>query len=231
MMLVQVAIVLQSYFWPVYFQSVRNTTAKQSGINLLPTIVSNSIGTLCAGWVASKSGHYVPFMWIGAPTLAAGGGLYQLIRVDTPDAQWIGFQILSGFGYGICSQMPILAVHVVLSKANIPTGLVMVMFFQMLGGALAPSVGQNLFVDSLLRNLSKVQGIDAEAVVAAGGTGFREVVPPKLMDVVIDVFNSALRNVFWAALATPVLAWIVSWAMEWRKLPDSASRGTQAPAA
>ncbi|WQF80414.1 Putative major facilitator superfamily, MFS transporter superfamily [Colletotrichum destructivum] len=229
MMLVQVAIVLQSYYWPIYFQSVRNTNARDSGINLLPSIVSNSLGTFCAGWISSKTGHYVPLMWIGAPVLATGGGLYQLIRASSPMGQWIGFQILSGLGYGICSQMPILAVQVVLSKSDVPTGLVMIMFFQMLGGALAPSVGQNLFTDGLLRNLSRVQGVDGAAVVAAGGVGFRDMVPPERLDAVINAFNSALRNVFWVALAAPVLAWIVSWAMEWRKLPDSKTATIQAP--
>ncbi|KAK6220302.1 hypothetical protein QIS74_05804 [Colletotrichum tabaci] len=229
MMLVQVAIVLQSYYWPMYFQSVRNTNARDSGINLLPSIVSNSLGTFCAGWISSKTGHYVPLMWIGAPVLATGGGLYQLIRANSPMGEWIGFQILSGLGYGICSQMPILAVQVVLSKSDVPTGLVMIMFFQMLGGALAPSVGQNLFTDGLLRNLSRVQGVDGAAVVAAGGVGFRDMVPPERLDAVINAFNSALRNVFWVALAAPVLAWIVSWAMEWRKLPDSKTATIQAP--
>ncbi|GFF95399.1 putative HC-toxin efflux carrier TOXA [Aspergillus udagawae] len=230
MMLVQVAIVVQSYFWPIYFQSVRNTNARDSGINLLPLIVSNSLGTVCAGSIAARSGHYVPFMWFGPLVLATGGGLYQLVRADSPRGQWIGFQILSGLGYGICSQMPILAVQVVLSKPDIPTGLVMIMFFQILGGALAPSVGQNLFTDGLLRNLSKVQGIDGAAVVAAGASGFREIVPPELMNAVVDAFNSALRNVFWVALATPALAWITSWAMEWRQLPDSKRQVTQTPA-
>lgn len=230
MMLVQVAIVLQSYFWPIYFQSVRSTNARDSGINLLPLIVSNSLGTLCAGSMASRFGHYVPFMWIGPLVLATGGGLYQLVRVDSPRGHWIGFQILSGLGYGICSQMPILAVQVVLRKPDIPTGLVMIMFFQMLGGALAPSVGQNLFTDGLLQNLSKVQGIDGAAVVAAGASGFRAIVPPALMNAVVDAFNSALRNVFWVALAAPALAWITSWAMEWRQLPDSKRKSTQTPA-
>jgi hypothetical protein len=91
-------------------------------------------------------------MWIGPLILATSGGLFQLIRIDGSRGQWIGSQIVSGLGYGICSQMPILAVQVVLSRTDIPTGLVMVMFFQMLGGSLAPSVGQNLFIDGLLRN-------------------------------------------------------------------------------
>lgn len=231
MMLVQVAIVLQSYYWPIYFQSVKNTSARDSGINLLPIIVSNSFGTLCSGWIANKSGHYVPLMWVGAPVLATGGGLYQLIRADSPIAQWTGFQILSGLGYGICSQMPILAVQVVLAKADVPMGLVMVMLFQMLGGALAPSVGQNLFTDKLLRNLSQVQGIDGAAVVAAGGKDFRALVPSQLMDAVVDAFNLALRDVFWVALAAPVLAWLLSWALEWRKLPDSPKATTETPTA
>lgn len=230
MMLVQVAIVVHSYFWPIYFQSVRVTNARDSGINLLPLIVSNSLGTLCAGSLASRFGHYVPFMWVGPLVLAAGGGLYQLVRADSPLGQWVGFQILSGVGYGICSQMPILAVQVVLNKPDIPTGLVMIMFFQMLGGALAPSVGQNLFTDGLLKNLSKVHGIDGAAVVAAGASGFREIVPPELMNAVVDALKSALRNVFWVALATPVLAWITSLAMEWRQLPYSKGQITRTPA-
>jgi hypothetical protein len=220
MMLVQVAMVMQTYYWPIYFQSVKNTSARNSGIFLLPIIVSNSIATLSAGWIASRTGHYVPLMWIGAPILATGGGLFQLIGANSPGGHWIGFQILSGVGYGICGQMPILAVQVVLDKIDVPTGLVMVMFFQLLGGALAPSVGQNLFVDKLLQDLNQVQGIDGAAVVAAGGREFRDIVPPELMDAVIEAFSSALRNVFWVALATPILAWTVSWAMEWRQLPQ-----------
>ncbi|KAJ5150849.1 uncharacterized protein N7482_010101 [Penicillium canariense] len=142
MMLVQMALVLQSYFWPIYFQSVRSKNARDSGIDLLPLIVSNSLGTLCAGSIASKFGHYVPFMWFGPLVLATGGGLYQLVRADSPRGHWIGFQILSGLGYGSCSQMPILAVQVVLSKPDIPMGLVMIMFFQMLGGRWLLALGR-----------------------------------------------------------------------------------------
>jgi hypothetical protein len=63
------------------------------------------------------------------------------MRADSPRGQWIGFQILSGLGYGSCSQMPLLAVQVVLNKSDIPTGLVMIMFFQMLEGGAEPLHG------------------------------------------------------------------------------------------
>lgn len=220
MMLIQVAIVQQTYYWPIYFQSVHNTSARDSGVFLLPIIVSNSVATLVAGYIASKTGHYVPLMWFGCPVLAIGAGLYQLIDNNSTRGLWIAAQILSGVGYGSCGQMPILAVQVVLSKADVPTGLVIVMFFQILGGTLAPSVGQNIFVDTLLRRLRDVGGIDGDAVVAAGGKEFRSIVPQELMDAVIGAFSSALANVFWVSLASPLLAWMMSWAMEWRKLSD-----------
>ncbi|KAJ5761686.1 hypothetical protein N7533_003725 [Penicillium manginii] len=108
--------------------------------------------------------------------------------------------------------MPLLAVQVVLNKSDIPTGLVMI---------ICSKAGQNLFTDGLLQNLSKVRGIDSAAMVAAGASGFRAVVPPELMNAVVGAFNAALKNVFWVALATPALAWITSWAMEWKQLPGT----------
>ncbi|KAK2042411.1 MFS general substrate transporter [Colletotrichum somersetense] len=193
-MLVQVAIVLHSYYWPIYFQSVKTSSSRDSGIFLLPTMVSKSLGTIYAGWVSSKSRHYVPLMWVGAPVLAVGAGLYQLIYPKSP-GQWIVFQIVSGLGYGICSQMPILAVQVVLSEADVPIGL----------------------------------GIDSAAVVAADAGEFRKILKPELLDAVVDAFNIALNNVFLVALAAPVLAWVVSWAMEWRRIPDTKAPTIAAP--
>lgn len=228
MLLVQVAMVLQTYYWPIYFQSVLDTSARDSGIYSLPIIVSNSLATLGAGWITSKSGHYVPFMWVGAPILAAGGGLYQLIGRNSAAGEWIGFQILSGVGYGLCGQMAITSVQVVLDEADVPTALVMVLLFQVLGGALGPSVGQNIFTDKLLRNLAHVEGVNALAIVSAGGKDFRKIVASAKMDEVVDAFASALRDVFWVALATPVLAWIVSWAMEWRRIPRDRTKAVPA---
>ncbi|KAJ5482829.1 MFS transporter [Penicillium diatomitis] len=193
-------------------------------------IVYPCIGTAGSGLLASKFGHYVPFMLIGPPILATGGGLYQLINPNSPRGQWIGFQVLTGLGYGICSQMPILAVQVVLNKPDVPTGLVVIMFFQMLGGALAPSVGQNLFTTGLLQSLHEIQGgVDADAIVAAGASGFRALVPPNLMSAVVGAFNSALRNAFWVALATSALACVTALAMEWRRLPDSKPEDDDSP--
>lgn len=202
---------------------------------MLPMIISNSLSTLVVGWFISKVGTYVPFMWLGAPILAAGGGLFQLLDANSPDSKWIGYQIVSGVGCGICTQIPIMSVQVVLDKADVPIGCVMVIFFQALGGVIATSIGQNIFTDRLVKELSKVDGVDADAVVTAGAKDFRKVISPHLLNDVIRAFASALKSVFYLAVATAALALIISLAMEWRKLPqdrkdeDPTSEATQSP--
>jgi hypothetical protein len=62
---------------------------------------------------------------------------------------------------------------------------------------------------------NRAWSVYGKAVIVASGTeGFREIVPFNLMNTVVDSFSSALRNVLWVALATPALAWVISWAME-----------------
>ncbi|KAJ5618210.1 MFS toxin transporter [Penicillium herquei] len=225
MMFLQLAMVVQTYYWPIYFQSVKDTSARVSGIHMLPLCISSSLTTLCTGWVISKIGYYVPFMWIGALVFTVGAALFQLIRVSSSAASGIGFQIVSGIGYGLCGQIPVLAVQVVLEKEDVPTGCVLVIFFQCLGGALATGIGQNIFTDNLLKDLRKIKGVNAEAVVSAGATDFRRLITPKLMDRVIGAFGYALRNVFLLALASAAVATCVSAAIEWRRLPQETKEG------
>jgi hypothetical protein len=219
MMFIQLAMVTQNYYWPIYFQTVKNTSAKDSGLYLLPLVISSTICTLSVGWTISKIGFYVPFMWIGAPLLATGAGLFQLISVHSPAREWISYQIVSGIGYGMCTQIPILSVQVVLEKTDVPTGCVMVLFFQSLGGALATSIAQNIFTDALLKNLQQIGGVDGAGVVRTGAKDFRRLIRPELLDQVIGAFGLAVRNVFLLSMSSAIVALVVSFAMEWRRVP------------
>ncbi|TPX08507.1 uncharacterized protein E0L32_009994 [Thyridium curvatum] len=214
-----------TYYWPIYFQSVKNTSAKDSGINMLPFAISTMLATFVAGWIISKVGYYVPFMWIGAPVLAAGAGLFRLLHADSPASSWAGYQIVSAIGYGICGQVPILAVQVVVHKEDVPTACVLVIFFECLGATVGPSIAQNLFTDSLLKTLQGIDGLDGAAVVAAGAREFRRLIPPELLGQVVGAFEDALWTTFLLALASSAAALVVSAAMEWRRLPEAKSVG------
>lgn len=168
-------------------------------------------------------------MICGTALLAVGTGLYQLIEEHSPSSQWIGFQILSGVGYGMVIQFPILAVQIVLDDVHVPTGCVMVIFFQCLGGALATSSGQNVFADSLIKKLRKIEGLDVAAVVDAGAKDFRQFVSQDLVGEIIHAFQFALRRAFLLAMAIAAIAFASSWFMEWRKVPRKQDKQETAP--
>uniref|UniRef100_A0A093UTS5 Putative HC-toxin efflux carrier TOXA n=1 Tax=Talaromyces marneffei PM1 TaxID=1077442 RepID=A0A093UTS5_TALMA len=220
MMFLQLSITVITYYWPLYFQSVKNTSAENSGIYMLPFAISTMFSTFVAGWVISKVGYYVPFMWVGAPILAAGAGLFRLLDAGSSAASWAGYQIVSGIGYGICGQVPIIAVQVVVDKEDVPTACVLVIFFECLGATLGPSIAQNLFTDTLLKTLLGIAGVDGPAVVAGGAKGFRPLIRPDLLDRVIDAWEDALWTAYLLAIASSAAALVVSAAMEWRRLPE-----------
>ncbi|KAF2276879.1 MFS general substrate transporter [Westerdykella ornata] len=225
MLFLQLAVAVQAYYWPIYFQSVKDTSARDSGIYMFPFAISSTVCTLACGWIVSKVGYYVPFMWIGTPILAVGVALFQFLDLHSHASRWVGYQIITGIGFGVCGQVPIVAVQAVSSKENTPTVVVLVLFFESLGGALATSIAQNVFTDSLLRGLGKINGVDGAAVVEAGVKDFRRLIPSQLLDQVVRVFGDAMRNVFWSALASLVVALLISIAMEWRKLSDVIQEG------
>ncbi|KAF2689047.1 MFS general substrate transporter [Lentithecium fluviatile CBS 122367] len=197
------------------FRSRTDTTAQASGIYLLPLFISNTICTLGVGWIISIVGFYVLFMWIGPPILATGAGLYQLISVHSSARQWIPYQVVSGISYGMCTQIPLLSVQVVLGKVDVPTGCAIVLFYQCLGGALATSIAQNLFTDALLKKLYQIEGVDDTAVVRAGAKEIRRLIDPEILNEVIEASSAALRNVFFISFSSAIIALSVSSAMEW----------------
>jgi hypothetical protein len=71
--------------------------------------------------------------------------------------------------------------------------------------------------------------VDVAAVVAAVAD-FRQIVRPELQGRVIEAFGHALKAVFLLALAAAIAGFVISAAMEWRRLPpkegDSGSEAT-----
>ena len=77
--------------------------------------------------------------------MVAGSALIYTLTVQGGPAEWIGYQLLTGIGYGIGFPVPFIAVQVVLEADDIPTGNVLTIFLQARGCALTCSIAQNIF--------------------------------------------------------------------------------------
>lgn len=128
----------------------------QSGIDNIPLILAQVLASLVAGFVTTTIGYYMPFIYISSIMMPIGAGMLTTFTVDTPTREWIGYQIILGVGVGCGFQQAIIAAQAVLPLADIPSGTTAVLFFQLLGGALMVSAGQNVFTNRLTSGLASI---------------------------------------------------------------------------
>ncbi|KAK1760409.1 major facilitator superfamily domain-containing protein [Echria macrotheca] len=213
------------YFVPVWFQAIRGESALDSGIRLLPLCLPMVAASIATGVLTSKIGYYTPFLLVGTVFMSIGAGLLTTFQVDTSDAKSVGYQILYGWGLGMGMQAPNLAAQTVLSRKDSAVGLTLIIFTQLLGGAVFLSVGQNVLNSQLLERLSHLQGFDPRLLQTNGATTLIQVLPESVRPAVLEAYNEALRRVLLVALVLACLTVLGALAMEWKSvrkdLPDA----------
>ncbi|KAE9977253.1 hypothetical protein EG328_002148 [Venturia inaequalis] len=207
------------YYLPFYFQSVKGTTAEQSGIRCLPYIIAQTAATVIAGVAVTFVGWYTPFIYFGTVLLVVGSGLIYTLSPTSSPAQWIGYQAIAGFGAGSAMGMPFLAVQVVLSTQDMPSGNAISMFFNTIGGAIGISIAQNIFSNTLVKEIPiYVKSVDVHTVINAGAQGFRNVVDPSEVAGTILAYNKSVTTAFVLAIAVSAMAVLTGLLFEWRSV-------------
>lgn len=206
------------YYIPIWFQSVKGVTAVESGIRLLPLMLGLVVASISGGFLNQKIGYYTPLGIAGACMMSVGAGLLTTLQVSSGEGKWIGYQVLYGFGMGLCFQTPNLATQTVLPKPDVPMGLALMFFGQLLGAAVFVSVGENVLDNQLLQKLSGIPGFSKSLVTSGGATSLLDSVPADLRGTVLTAYNEALRKVFRIGLVLSCLAVLGTAAMEWRNI-------------
>ncbi|KAM0544814.1 hypothetical protein ACHAPJ_011644 [Fusarium lateritium] len=206
-------------FLSVQFMMKDNATV-QSGIYSLPMILANVVGIVGAGSLTTKFGHYAPFFLASSIVMSVGAGMITTFTVDTPQAKWVGYLFIYGLGVGLGFQQGGVAAQAVLPLRDVSIGTAMVMFVQMLGGALFVSVAQNIFTNELVKNLMAlgIPDLHPEAIVHAGATSLRAMVDPSALPEVLLAYNAALVKTFQLALILSCLSVLGAIGIEWKSV-------------
>lgn len=209
-----------NYYLAFYFQSVLGTNAVMSGVRSLAYGIPGSIAIIITGAFISSKGHYVPFMWLGTSIFVAGCTLLRTLDINSSTAQWICYQVISGFGLGLAEQVPFIAVQVVLPDDDMPTACALVVFSRCFGGAVGLSIASNLFSGALLPKLAQTQGIDASTIIDAGASDLAGAVPAPVLPMVREAFSYAIARTFILPIVVAGISLILSFGMQRRWIPD-----------
>lgn len=213
---------IHAYYLPIWFQAIKNDTAIMSGVSLIAYMIANTLFSVIAGILVSKLGYFVPPAILGAAIGTVGCGLLSTLQVDSGPGQWVGYQIVTSAGLGMAVQQGVIAVQTVLTLEQIPIGIAAIIGMQSLGGAVFVSVGNNILQNVLNQAFTEetLPGVDVKAVVTAGATQFRSVVPAESLPALLIAYNYALQRVFIVAIPLSGLAFFFAFGLEWRSVRD-----------
>lgn len=226
-----------SYYLPVYFQSVLGASPVQSGVDMLPQVITNMVVTIITGplgkshglslsieetsgadgFSVARVGYYVPFALAGAAFTSVGTGLLSTLTPTSTTGSRVGYQILQGF-QGLGFQIPILAVQHGVQSHEIAVATSLVVFSQNLSGAVSLSLAEVIFSSRLRHFLSlHVPGVDVESLTQAGAAAadIQDSVPSALLPAVRLAYSDTFDNVMYLATGFACVTFLSATAMRW----------------
>ncbi|OLN88004.1 putative HC-toxin efflux carrier TOXA 1 [Colletotrichum chlorophyti] len=220
------------YYLPIWFQAIQGVSSKESGILILPMVLTMMGAAIMAGFGASLVGYLPPFMIIGTVLASTGAGMLYNFYPTIEEAKWIGYQVLFGLGAGAGVQQSIVGVQLALKPEDIAYGTSAIILVNTIGGAIFISVAQNLFLSRIQRLTELIPGVDRTTML--NGFGFlRQSLTPEQLGIALQEYNAGLRSVFLLLLilsCLTVLGWLF---LEWIPLkppvPESSTTIDESP--
>ncbi|KAK7434149.1 hypothetical protein Landi51_13643 [Colletotrichum acutatum] len=181
----------------------QGATPFESGIRVLPSVMSQIVGAICAGGIALKIRFNDPWFYVGPVLVCTAAALYiQFTVSNTPSSQWIGFQIIQGLGVGFAMQMPSLMIQLALKdRANLlPIGISLNIFAQFLGATVAQVIAGAIFharLESQLASRAALCHDQIRLLYRSGIANVRAIVDqyfPSLFDAIMESYHSAVAQ-------------------------------------
>ncbi|MCJ1470076.1 hypothetical protein MMC07_008721 [Pseudocyphellaria aurata] len=220
---------LVTYYLPIYFQAIDGVSPTDSGIRNLPLILSISLFAILSGGLVGKVGYFQPFLVIGAIFATVGAGLLYTLGIGSSAGQYIGYQVLVGIGVGTSIQIPVIAAQALSDMAEIPVVTAVVLFFQLVSGALSVSVAQSLFTNRLIAALpSHAHSVNVQQVLVTGATDIRNTFRPDEVEGILNSYLIGLRAAWAMGIGLAGMAFLASFLPEFKSIKGKVGKGAGA---
>ncbi|OTA60393.1 MFS general substrate transporter [Hypoxylon sp. EC38] len=205
------------YWLPIWFQAILEVSPTQSGVNFLPTVISDAVVALLGTGIVMKIGWWNPFLLLANALVCLCGGLLSTIYPDVTAGHWIGYQILGGIGYSLTTNMAQVGVQTSLPPELAPTGSSNLLMFVSTSCSVFLALGQLTFQKRLEVNLSTVVSSDIiQDIISAGATNFKSELPASAdISAVVREYGRSINQVFLIPAAAPVISFLLACGCQW----------------
>ncbi|KAJ0365393.1 hypothetical protein COL26b_012073 [Colletotrichum chrysophilum] len=193
-----------SFFLPVYFQILLESTPLQSGVKLLAVVIPLAPAGMAGGIAIAVTGHYKMVIVAGFVLLSIAVGCMTTLDANSSTAIWIVFQVLAGLGGGLSLTATLPAVQAPVPESDVAIATAAWAFARSFGaiwGAAIPSTVFNSRFDELLHLIPEPSVRDLLAHGGAYEHAIRLFIKqfdaqPVLKEQIIHVYTEALKRVW-----------------------------------
>jgi EmrB/QacA subfamily drug resistance transporter len=204
------AIISVVAFIPLFLQVVSGVSATNSGVLLLPTMVSLPFASVLSGQIISRSGRYKVMAILGTSLATLGMALLSTIGTDATQLGVATYMVLLGAGLGLSSPVLVLSVQNRVHVRDLGAATSLVNYARSIGATFGVALFGALFnlglrsrLDGLEMPVGEGSSLSAEAFDALDPathaeaiqaltdsltTVFRATVPLLLLGVVLSLF-------------------------------------------
>jgi MFS family permease len=193
-------------FLPLFLQLVTGASATDSGLLMLPVLVASALSTAAAGQIMARTGRYKIFPVVGLAGMSIGLFLFSTLGGSGSRASAAAFMVVFGIGFGMVSQILMVAIQNAVEPREIGTATAAANLFPALGGSVGVAVFGAVFTGGLRHWLPIELGGRIPRGVSATGIqstpGHIHTLPVAMQHAIAHAVGNSLHNVF--LLATPI---------------------------
>ncbi|WP_443059328.1 MDR family MFS transporter [Streptomyces sp. NBC_00435] len=200
-------------YLPLFQQSVQGASATNSGLLLLPMLLSMMVISLVAGRVTTNSGKYKMFPIIGGALMVVG--LFLLATMDTDTSRLMSgvYMAVLGAGLGFLMQITMLVAQNSVEMKDMGVASSSATLFRTLGGSFGVALMGSLFTSQVTSTMTDRLG--PEAAAKAGSAQLDAASLAKLPEVVRDAYQHAVaagtHSAFLLGAGIAVLGFVAAW--------------------
>jgi EmrB/QacA subfamily drug resistance transporter len=174
-------------FMPIYFQAVTGASATQSGLLLLPMLLTGLASTAVSGRIISRTGRYKMFPVTGLALMTAGLLLLSQIGAGTGQATASLVLVVFGVGFGMVTQVLTIAIQNSVDRSDLGIATATANLFRSLGGSVGVAMFGAIFASRVGTSTTDASrlGASPETVADALSTVFLVAAPVAAIGVAV----------------------------------------------
>ena len=210
------------YFIPIFFQFVRNDTALQAGVRLLPLVCLMVLFTLVNGAMLSKFGYYMPWYLVGGALSLIGGALFYTVDEYSSTSRIYGYSVILGIGAGAYCQASFSVAQAKVKTEQISLAVGFISMGQVGGGTIALAISNSLFLNQSTNEIAKLlPNVPLDIVrgaILGGGSAFFRGLSDDLKRQVLHIIIKAISQVYILVITAGAMAVVMAIFMKRERL-------------